>query len=341
MKMFRNIKQSFGSTYNRIINYLSQHKSVALFFSHGGLHIVVLLCLVVSAISLYIHTEGLNKVVFRQMNVTISDTLRNHNLTSLYLYKAMTPRKNSKDHGKIFEDFFLSADFQLMKHKIRNDNANEQNLLFDSVYNRKTNLVAKIVVKGDQYGKEEYKDSAQTEYIHHLKTKEIIGVYSNIERSNKKTECYYSPLNDRISHQVIIKADILQNVLKCWDDDNPFYCFWIGIKSEAPVDLDYRSAIEIQFNLIDSFLVQQPTIPDKVVPEPSEITPWGVIYKGKEKVEAVLKNGGIFISGVDPAKKSKADKTELLYTVLMGTIITFSLDIFVQLILKWRKLSRK
>lgn len=319
---------------------MSKHKAIAFFFSHGGLHLVVLLILIVLAVCLYIKVENSNTIVFRQMNVSISDTLKNHKISSLYLYKAMTPRANSLD-TKNFADFFVSVEFQMMEQKIRNGNVNKQQLLYDSVHNKSTNIVAKIAIRTDQYGKEFLTDSTETVYTHDIRNGEIKDIRHFVFKSNKEVELYFSSLKkENISHIVDLHSYNLQNVLKYWDDDNPFYCFWIGITTDIPLDLEHSSKIEIQFNHIHSFLEQQPAIPDKVIPSPSEITPSSVIYKGKEKVESVLSNGGIFISGVDPVKKSKADKTELLYTVLIGTIITFSLDIFVQLIIKWRKLSK-
>ena len=46
----------------------------------------------------------------------------------------------------------------------------------------------------------------------------------------------------------------------------------------------------------------------------------------------------IYVTAVDHVKEAKAIRMEFLWTVLIGTIIAFALDIAVHLIIKWRKL---
>jgi len=328
-----NIKR-ISSIYNRIIKYLSKHKAIALFFSHGGLHLVVLCILIISAFLLYIKVEGYNKQTFRQMNIHISDTLRNHKVTDIYLYKNMEPRENSMSKTTYFGDFFLSLNYE----RIGNKNVKHR-LPYDSVKNDSTNIVSKVIIAGDRYGKEIRNNppKEQIAYRHH-KNNKIIAVEHVIQKTNKEVEHYYTSVQEHYSYHYLISSTG-QNVLKNWDDDNPYYCFWIGINIDNPIDLCEKANIEILFNPISNPLKGQPVIPDKVIPVPSEITTRGIVYKGKENVESVLKQGGIFVSGVDPAKKAKADKAQLLYTVLMGTIIAFALDVFVQLIIKWKKLG--
>ena len=51
--------------------------------------------------------------------------------------------------------------------------------------------------------------------------------------------------------------------------------------------------------------------------------------------------GDVFADRLESLKKKLAEveKENLFHTVLLGTIIAFILDIFVQLIIKWRKLN--
>ena len=62
-------------------------------------------------------------------------------------------------------------------------------------------------------------------------------------------------------------------------------------------------------------------------------------YKGKE-LEEVLNQGGIYITGVDPVRKDVVDRLDIIYSVLIGTIAAFILDIIVSLIVKWKKLKK-
>lgn len=81
-----------------------------------------------------------------------------------------------------------------------------------------------------------------------------------------------------------------------------------------------------------------PTVIEKVIPEPTELTIENIIYRGKD-IERVFEQGGVYMTAVDNIKKVHADRMEFLWTVLIGTIIAFALDIIIQLILKWRKLQ--
>lgn len=45
--------------------------------------------------------------------------------------------------------------------------------------------------------------------------------------------------------------------------------------------------------------------------------------------------------GVDLVEKNKAEKKIFLYTILIGTVLAFILDILVELVIKWKRLSQK
>ena len=73
--------------YKYIINILSKHKLPALFLSHGGLHLIVLLICIVAAIFMYGEIDRYNQRVLRQFTFRIdSDTMENYKLSHLEVY---------------------------------------------------------------------------------------------------------------------------------------------------------------------------------------------------------------------------------------------------------------
>ena len=142
-------------------------------------------------------------------------------------------------------------------------------------------------------------------------------------------------------HVFYHRTDAKDHVVE-WGDNNPYFSFWIGIVTPKDTKLDSSSFVRIAFNKEDiRYLakgIEQPLIAEKIIPEPSEKNMSEVIYKGKE-LQSVLKQGGIYIAGEDPIKRADMEKWNVFYTVLLGTIIAFILDIIVQLVIKWRKLK--
>ena len=81
-----------------------------------------------------------------------------------------------------------------------------------------------------------------------------------------------------------------------------------------------------------------PIVIDNIIPKPTDMNLQYIQYKGKD-VEKVFEQGGIYFTATDKLKQAKANRMEFLWTVLIGIIIAFALDIIVHLILKWRKLK--
>ena len=75
-------------------------------------------------------------------------------------------------------------------------------------------------------------------------------------------------------------------------------------------------------------------------PQPDEITPFSIAYNRPNSISSIIKNNGFYIIVEDVVAKNKANRISLQYTVLIGAIIAFMLDILVNLILKWRRLAK-
>lgn len=75
-----------------------------------------------------------------------------------------------------------------------------------------------------------------------------------------------------------------------------------------------------------------------IYPTPTEIGINRIKYTGKEAVERVLENKGIYIDAKNSVKAKQYDNLLLILSILGGTIIAFALDIIITLIYKWRRL---
>lgn len=75
-----------------------------------------------------------------------------------------------------------------------------------------------------------------------------------------------------------------------------------------------------------------------VFPEPTYQSPSCIIYTGDDLKEVIENNGFTFL-GEDLSVKQKSDKQIFLWTVLFGTAIATTLDILVNLIIKWRNIA--
>ena len=78
----------------------------------------------------------------------------------------------------------------------------------------------------------------------------------------------------------------------------------------------------------------------QVFPEPTYQSPSSIIYQG-EDLAKVIKNNGFTFLGEDLSIKQRSDKSIFLWTVLFGTSIAITIDILVNLILKWRNIIPK
>lgn len=72
-----------------------------------------------------------------------------------------------------------------------------------------------------------------------------------------------------------------------------------------------------------------------VFPEPTYVSPSSIIYRGEDLTKVINNNGFTFL-GEDLGIKQRSDRGNFLWTVLFGTAIAVTIDIVVNLILKWK-----
>lgn len=319
--------------YNSSVHVLASNKRIARFFAHGFIHTLTLLVLGISAFIMGSFIFESNTTSFNQMVYTFyGDTLNNYKLNYISLAKDMT---NRKDNVYNDADVTLSYGYELIKDSI------ERKLVAPYKY-LKSNDRCDLVSKIRRVTKNDIQDTI-IDKTHYNYLAPSCQYYQTVKKSNhERVYICSSSIRDRthIFNQLTGGPDQLITKTKL----NPFFSFWIGIVTPDHTVLNEKSIIRIKMNDINitnsTEGVTRPLIVEKVIPEPTTLTINEIVYKGKELAN-VLSQKGIYISGVDPIKKDEVDQKNLKYTVFLGTIIAFMLDIIVQLILKWRKLKDK
>lgn len=319
--------------YNSSVHVLASNKRIARFFAHGFIHTLTLLVLGISAYIMGSFIFESNTTSFNQMVYTFyGDTLNNYKLNYISLAKDMT---NRKDNVYNDADVTLSYGYELIKDSI------ERKLVAPYKY-LKSNDRCDLVSKIRRVTKNDIQDTI-IDKTHYNYLAPSCQYYQTVKKSNhERVYICSSSIRDRthIFNQLTGGPDQLITKTKL----NPFFSFWIGIVTPDHTVLNEKSIIRIKMNDINitnsTEGVTRPLIVEKVIPEPTTLTINEIVYKGKELAN-VLSQKGIYISGVDPIKKDEVDQKNLKYTVFLGTIIAFMLDIIVQLILKWRKLKDK
>lgn len=324
--------------YNSSVHVLASNKRIARFFAHGFIHTLTLLVLGISAYIMGSFIFESNTTSFNQMVYTFyGDTLNNYKLNYISFDKDLTKRNNNVYNDA---DVSLSCGYELINDSVEKKLVppfkhlkSDDRCDLVSIIRRVTkNDIPDTIINQTIFDSVKYKYSKMS-----------YQYYQAILNSTHERFYYFvSSIRDttHIFH------------LKTWGPDrliektkiNPFFSFWIGIVTPDNTVLNDSSIIRIKMNDINTTNstegVTRPLIVEKAIPEPTSITINEIVYKGKELAN-VLSQKGVYISGVDPIKKDEVDQKNLKYTVFLGTIIAFMLDIIVQLILKWRKLKEK
>lgn len=295
-------------------HYLAMHKKLPIFLSHGGIHLAVLLLLLVTIgiLGYYIYEMSVRKYVVWNTKIEFVNPEYNNAKYPLRHFSMTIKTDSVSDKSKVNID----ADFHEYTDITRAfDNISDQPVKWTWENHYPTDMIfykfsGANVTKG-------YEDSVKVEQL------------GNGFTTTFKNYYIYSMASKQTSGNLFMEKSL-----------NPYYCAYIRL-SQPNVNLDSLSDITIDlskskaYNTVVTF--------DNICPVPSEVGLNKIVYRGKAKVEEVFNNGGIFIEAKDTVKAYRADRLFLLYSVLMGTLIAFCLDIIIKLIYKWRgiKLERE
>ena len=319
------------SIYGKVIHVLFLGKWMPRILAYGGIHLALLLVLGIHAYIMWKDLDKNNVTSFNQIIYSFyGDTLHNYSLNYLNFEKDMRRRPGDTFNEKdiVFYYGFLSKDTIVRKNivnsfKIKGD------------YNSKSDLISKVRYVTCNNFPDTIKKGSKIFYVKSTKQIQKTVLASNHDRY------YYdiSTTDDSVhvfKHIITAKDRLIE-----WDSNIPCFSFWLGFIFDNGSNLNSESIIRIKFNDFTKDVqkdgYRRPLIVDKVSPQPTINNLNEIVFKGEE-LKAVIQQGGIYISGVDPEKEEIIEKKNLFSTVLLGTIIAFMLDIMVQLVLKWRKL---
>ena len=128
-------------------------------------------------------------------------------------------------------------------------------------------------------------------------------------------------------------------------NDSPYYYYYFNIPKATNAEIksiDFEIADIVEKDVNGIKYVQGKNLQyNYVYPEPDIIGNGRIVYYSNEKKEAIKKNEGIIVQAVDVDALNRQNNDTFLYSVLVGTGLTFLLDIFVQLIRELRRLHKR
>ena len=318
------------SFYGWIIHILFKGKWMPKVLSFGGVHFILLALLFCQAIYWWCYLEENNVTSFNQIIYRFyGDTLKNYRINYLYFEKDMRRRPSN-----IFNVNDINYKYGFIKN---NKKEREDTILLNyKDHDWKSNLVSKV----RNLTCNSIKDTLSRRRFNALDTIHKI-IYKTQYISNHERYYYDISTTDDSTH-TFRRVTHAQDHLIEWENEIPCFSFWIGFILDNCNELNDSSVIRLKFNDFEKDVstegYKKPLLVEKVLPKPTTWDLKKIEYKGEE-LKAVLKQGGIYISGLDPEKKEIVEKKNIRTTVLLGTILAFMLDIVVQLVLKWRRLK--
>ncbi len=296
--------------YTKLKYFLSRHNKTALFLSHGGLHLVVLVVLIVICVLLGMSVyDSTNKKLFivecgkDYVDAAISVS---HKL-DYYSLKISRRAKNS--------DFFVLETNHIESESVPSD--------------KKYLWTYNVNVPRVKYSIHGRIDAGKSPTIHPTYKKNGFKVLFD-----KSWEAYDMPL--------LTTGNLIREPQRF--DLNPYYNVMFKTKQDY---YDLKDSLakgssfacpEISVDLTNP-TAESVIVFENIYPKPDEVSVNKFSFKGKESVERVLKNGGFYFEAKDKAKSYDAEMLVTTMSVFMGTIIAFCLDIMIQLIYKWRRLK--
>lgn len=178
-------------------------------------------------------------------------------------------------------------------------------------------------------------------------------------RIDKYEDCVYEMCtsNDSIMELVIHKASPSHTNLSIYGEDifapqkerkNPYLYFFIALFHQIPDSVILKStSISIEWgdsNSKDNRITKMTTNPMRInyiYPEPDNMNFSTIIYSTQEKMREVCKNGGVVIQAEDIELVNRRNRLAFIYSILLGAVIAFWIDVLIHVIVKWRNLNLK
>lgn len=300
------------SIYKRARKNLCEHKRLSLVLSHGGIHLIVLvgLIIIVAILLVIVYRSSHKKLVVIESKMEFEDSsiARMHPLTRFQFSAKRIANNMDSITIKTFHDKPFKASeekFSLTwKYVIPNERLN---------YHCKTNVNGATNEQLKKIHRVPSDSGFVIVFDEYSLYPGIVTTSGNLFGENKTLD-----INPFCAVLFKIKQDHY-NLYNIHPDSSSI------LGSEITIDLTPTTESVIIF--------------ENIYPKPDEISINKFSYKGKESVERVFKNGGFYFEAKDTLKTYKAERYIMVMSVFLGTIIAFCLDIIIKLIYKWRRLD--
>lgn len=346
--------KNFMFLYTRCIRLLKSNLGgyIAHFLAHGALHLFLLIGMGVLSFYLYRYSMYDSNPLYKPIHIKVL-TPPDIPISEVRMYCSLNPETTLKfsdyrevlDFGVIYSPFILDS---LVSSQCYKDNG----ILFYPNY--------KEVVGHSKDGK--YKISKMTNAQSQMsfrtfggKIDDAIGniktdiTESRLDMLNWKiptfsridslSDGYISHIqNFDLTKEAYISEAIKGNNIFSNPENPIYYRFFINIDVTKYLD-SVSGVIEIDFAGEDSLGIY--TNPKEIItifPEPDIIRLNKICYKTPAKIKSVLDNRGLYVFMEDINRRKDIERRTFLCTVLFGAALAFMLDIFVNLIIKWRNL---
>lgn len=361
--------------YIKVRNYLAKHPKPPLILSHGFLHFVVLLALLIVAIILYNSTKEMSTIEVSQINISYQESLHNYEYSGIkgefflnqidtswiQINTCMRPvfdakRKDSvsaepsidpnyKFSSAVIDDEtdWATKHYNLKKHRnyyshgIVVITSNECKL--KRLGDKSDENIDWFYPNYDAFNDTLYAEYFSTDTIHH-NTKKITLIGDDLFKSGRNSPVKALWIGISAYKSQYANSNNLEYIDPFERGRFDIYYGYEKITNSKQSRFERRSAL-LKGDKLEQRTVERPFEIRTVIPEPDIITPFYISYNSAESQKRILQNGGIYLQVQDIDKQNEVDLRMMQYTILIGAIIAFMLDIIVNLILKWRRLAKK
>lgn len=348
-------KKKIMVLYTRCIRLLKSNLGghIAHFFAHGALHLFLLIGMGILSFYLYRYSTYDSNPVYKPIQVKIISP-SNIPVSGFNMLASINTKRNIETTS---ERDILSVNVSYNKFDLDSLSSNDRNVYTDNGIDFYPNFKE---VTGHYWGSNktvtkmtnaEYYISF---YIPNSVIKDAIGgpkfdikeprfdilggSYSfskidSISNNYISHRQYFDVTHDNFLREAVKGENIFSN-----DNEPVYYRFFINIYIN-----NYSDAVdgEIIVDLSSEDSLGIYTSPKEIIsifPEPDVVRLNRICYQTPAKIKSVLDNGGLYVFMEDINKRKDIERRTFLCTVLFGAALAFMLDIFVNLIIKWRNL---
>lgn len=131
-----------------------------------------------------------------------------------------------------------------------------------------------------------------------------------------------------------------REVIDCHGDEifapngNPYVLYQLSLESFENNDFDSDNFTIAMLYKSGSMVI------NNIFPEPSFVTSKAIIFKGKQKIDEIIRNNGVYFYLQNLEKVKWFSRFQNLASLLSGAILAWMIDLIVSIILIWKELIK-